>query len=186
MPKLAAQWADHIEPGIRETYRVNTTGPILKAYIIITAYRSQFVTDYTYKFMQFIFKNETINRDVIGDYILELMSNERESWKSVWLEILKPNLVIEYDQIILNKDSNNKWSEAKIPFKLIGFYQETFNALDNLQRIFEIAFQDFIFANGDLNTVPLLRDVLGIGWPTPAPTTPPVTTGPSLVLYYLP
>ena len=59
MPKLASQWADHIEPGIRETYRVNTTGPIIKAQIIIKPYSNQLVEDYHYKFMEFIFKNDT-------------------------------------------------------------------------------------------------------------------------------
>ncbi len=188
MPKLARQWADHIEPGIRETYRVNITGPILKAQLKIRPYAPSKVKDYTYDFMEFIFKNGThINRDVISNYILELISNERESWKSIWLEILKPNLIFEFDQTEVKEGGNHLWSEAIIPFKIIGFYEETFNVLNkepfNLQRFFELAFQDFIFANGDLNKVPILRDVLNISLPTPQPTTPPVSPLPSLVTY---
>ena len=102
LPKLDIEWADHIDPGIRDTFRVNQSGPVVNGDIVIEPYTNPntgqvaTITSMHYKFVEFLFKNDTINREPITKYILQLISNQKEAWKSVWLEIMKPSLFIDF------------------------------------------------------------------------------------------
>ena len=67
---------------------------------------------------------------------------------------------------------NRLWQKTTIDFSMEPFSPKMFDGVkDELKGIFEIVFQDFVFAHGNSDAVPELLNVCS---DTPAPTEAPV------------
>lgn len=115
---LAPQWERKVEPALRREIRENKKGCSIKGTIQITPAAGSTMERCSCSVMDFILKDKappepvadaqaqgdeltdepSISKDALNRYIMELLTDDRMSWKKKELEIMKPNIFIDFEK----------------------------------------------------------------------------------------
>lgn len=103
LPVLADQWARKVEPGLRAAVREDKKGGSLEGKITLKPMDVEVtVKPCTCEVMKYILKDaddgSSLSKDALLSRIMELMADDRMSWKRKSLEIMKPSIFIEFEK----------------------------------------------------------------------------------------